>query len=29
MEDKAVDGGIEEDSVEYANKENVQGRWID
>ena len=26
MEDKAVDVGIEEDSVEYANKENVQGR---
>jgi len=26
MEDKAVDVGIEDDSVEYANKENVQGR---
>jgi len=32
MEDKAVDVGvdvdvgIEEDSMEYANKENVQGR---
>ena len=26
MEDKVVDVGIEDDSVEYANKEIVQGR---
>jgi len=31
MEDKAVDVGVDEDchSVEYENKENMQGRWID